>query len=66
MLSHRSNIHFLLASMLNGAVGGDDRHGERGIPVPPPAERPVIISAAPMFHIAGLNCQLVAVDAHRP
>ncbi len=29
MLSHRSNIHFLLASMLNGGVGDDDRHRER-------------------------------------
>ena len=58
-LSHRSNIHFLLASMLNGAVAMMTDM-ENGVPVPPPAERPVIISAAPMFHIAGLNCQLVA------
>ena len=59
MLSHRSNIHFLLASMLNGAV-----HmmmgAEQGAASAPPGEGPVIISAAPMFHIAGLNCQLVA------
>jgi acyl-CoA synthetase (AMP-forming)/AMP-acid ligase II len=59
MLSHRSNIHFLMASMLNGAVAmmTDMEHG---LPVAPPPERSVIISAAPMFHIAGLNCQLVA------
>ncbi len=59
MLSHRSNIHFLMASMLNGAVAMMSNM-EAGVPAPPPVERPVIISAAPMFHIAGLNCQLVA------
>jgi steroid-24-oyl-CoA synthetase len=59
MLSHRSNIHFLMASMLNGGVAMMTAV-EAGAPVAPPAERPVIISAAPMFHIAGLNCQLVA------
>ena len=32
---------------------------DAGAPASPPVERPVIISAAPMFHIAGLNCQLV-------
>jgi len=59
MLSHRSNIHFLMASMLNGAVAMMTDM-ENGVPTTPPVERPVIISAAPMFHIAGLNCQLVA------
>ena len=59
MLSHRSNIHFLMASMLNGAVAMMSNM-EAGAPAAPPVERPVIISAAPMFHIAGLNCQLVA------
>ncbi|MDQ1430501.1 MAG: steroid-24-oyl-CoA synthetase, partial [Actinomycetota bacterium] len=59
MLSHRSNIHFLMASMLNGAVAMMTDM-ENGVPVAPPPERSVIISAAPMFHIAGLNCQLVA------
>ena len=58
MLSHRSNIHFLLATMLNGGVGVLTDM-EAGVPGPPPVEQPVIISAAPMFHIAGLNCQLV-------
>ena len=58
MLSHRSNIHFMLASMLNGAVAMMTDM-ENGVPVAPPLERSVIISAAPMFHIAGLNCQLV-------
>ena len=59
MLSHRSNIHFLQASMLGGAVAMMTDM-ENGVPVAPPPERSVIISAAPMFHIAGLNCQLVA------
>jgi len=59
MLSHRSNIHFLQASMLNGAVSAMTE-AQRGVPATPPAAHPVIISAAPMFHIAGLNCQLVA------
>lgn len=59
MLSHRSNIHFLMASMLNGAVSMMT-DAEAGVAIAPPVERPIIISAAPMFHIAGLNCQLVA------
>jgi len=59
VLSHRSNIHFLQASMLNGAIAMMT-DVERGVPVAPPAEHPVMICAAPMFHIAGLNCQLVA------
>jgi acyl-CoA synthetase (AMP-forming)/AMP-acid ligase II len=59
MLSHRNNIHFLLATMLNGAAGVMT-DAERGVPMPPMTGPGVIISAAPMFHIAGLNCQLVA------
>ena len=59
MLSHRSNIHFLLASMLNGAerMLSDT---QRGVTAQEATNPPCIISAAPMFHIAGLNCQLVA------
>jgi acyl-CoA synthetase (AMP-forming)/AMP-acid ligase II len=59
MLSHRNNIHFLLASMLNGAAAAMT-DAEQGMPMPTPPAQSVIISAAPMFHIAGLNCQLVA------
>lgn len=59
MLSHRNNIHFLLASMLNGAAAAMT-DAEHGIPMPERPDKSVIISAAPMFHIAGLNCQLVA------
>ena len=60
MLSHRSNIHFLLASMLNGAVAMHGRRASRAPRSAAGAKEPVIISAAPMFHIAGLNCLLVA------
>jgi acyl-CoA synthetase (AMP-forming)/AMP-acid ligase II len=59
VLSHRSNIHFLMAVMLSGGIAMLTDM-EDGVEIPPPAERPVIISSAPMFHIAGLNCQLVA------
>jgi acyl-CoA synthetase (AMP-forming)/AMP-acid ligase II len=59
MLTHRNNIHFLLASMLNGAAAVMT-DAENGVPMPPMTGPGVIISAAPMFHIAGLNCQLVA------
>jgi len=59
MLTHRNNIHFLLASMLNGAAAMMT-DAEQGIPMPAMTGLGVIISAAPMFHIAGLNCQLVA------
>jgi acyl-CoA synthetase (AMP-forming)/AMP-acid ligase II len=59
MLSHRNNIHFLLASMLNGAAAAMT-DAENGVAMPPMTGPGVIISAAPMFHIAGLNCQLVA------
>jgi acyl-CoA synthetase (AMP-forming)/AMP-acid ligase II len=59
MLTHRNNIHFLLASMLNGASAAMT-DAERGVPMPTPGAPSVIISAAPMFHIAGLNCQLIA------
>jgi len=54
VLSHRSNIHFILASL----VGAPARAAVLGIP-PAPAEPPRIINAAPMFHVGGLNCQLV-------
>ena len=49
--------------MLNGAVAMMTDL-ENGLPIAPPAEHPVIISAAPMFHIAGLNCQLVMSTLH--
>ena len=52
MLSHRNNIHFLLASMLNGTAAAMT-DAEQGIPMPTPPAQSVIISAAPMFHIAG-------------
>ncbi len=52
-LSHRNNLHWAQSVMLHGAarvVLGDTRPG---------AGRPVAMSAAPMFHVGGLNCQLI-------
>jgi acyl-CoA synthetase (AMP-forming)/AMP-acid ligase II len=59
VLSHRSNIHFLMSVMLNGGIG-ILTDMEDGTEITPPSANPVVISSAPMFHIAGLNCQLVA------
>jgi acyl-CoA synthetase (AMP-forming)/AMP-acid ligase II len=53
LLSHRSNIHFLQSSLLGGAARS------AVLSAAPPAGPPCIISAAPMFHIGGLNAQLV-------
>src|SRR6478752_6080845 len=52
-VSHRNNLHWAQSVMLHGAARialGDAR---------PAAGRPVAISAAPMFHVGGLNCQLI-------
>jgi acyl-CoA synthetase (AMP-forming)/AMP-acid ligase II len=59
LLSHRSNIHFLMASSLRGAEGMM-RAAADGLPPRPIAEHACIVSASPMFHISGLNCQVVA------
>jgi acyl-CoA synthetase (AMP-forming)/AMP-acid ligase II len=55
LLSHRSNIHFIQAALLNGAAGLALR-GELGKVAGSP---PCVISASPLFHVSGLNCQLV-------
>jgi acyl-CoA synthetase (AMP-forming)/AMP-acid ligase II len=57
VLSHRSNIHFMLSAMLRSAeqIGRAMIAGEE---VAPPPERPCTISASPLFHVSGLNCQL--------
>ncbi len=57
LLSHRSNIHFVQSSLLGGAA----RSAILGT-APPPGP-PCIVSAAPMFHIGGLNAQLVMAPA---
>jgi acyl-CoA synthetase (AMP-forming)/AMP-acid ligase II len=57
MISHRSNIHFGLASQL-GAAEGMAKSAAADLPAQPPSA-PCSISAAPMFHVAGLNCSLV-------
>jgi acyl-CoA synthetase (AMP-forming)/AMP-acid ligase II len=56
MISHRSNIHFGLATRLGAAEGMATASTDQ--PAPPTA-LPCSISAAPMFHVAGLNCSLV-------
>ena len=56
MISHRSNIHFGLATRLGAAEGMAT--AQAGQPSPPPS-LPCSISASPMFHVAGLNCSLV-------
>ncbi len=61
VITHRSNIHFIQSSLLNGAAG-------TAITNPaalgqPPASQPCIINASPLFHVGGLNCQVVMATA---
>ena len=58
LLSHRSNIHFLYSTALRGAEGlmRDAKPPQANAA---PASPPCIISASPLFHVSGLNCQLV-------
>jgi acyl-CoA synthetase (AMP-forming)/AMP-acid ligase II len=58
LLSHRSNIHFILASTLRGAEQSL-RSEQLGLAPRPAPAHPRIIAGSPMFHIAGLNCQVV-------
>jgi acyl-CoA synthetase (AMP-forming)/AMP-acid ligase II len=58
MISHRSNIHFGMASQLRGAEGMASAAEASGQDIQPPGP-PCSISASPMFHVAGLNCSLV-------
>jgi acyl-CoA synthetase (AMP-forming)/AMP-acid ligase II len=57
MISHRSNIHFGLATYLRAAENMA-KASANGEPVPTPMV-PCSISASPMFHVSGLNCSLV-------
>ena len=59
VLSHRSNIHFIQSSLL-GAAARRMLLADGGSA---PAGPPCIISASPMFHVGGLNCQLVMATA---
>ncbi len=56
VISHRSNLHFGLAIQLSAAETAA-RVVAAGNPAPAPYA-PCAISAAPMFHIAGLTCTL--------
>lgn len=58
MLTHRNVIHFAMASELRGAELGV-RAALAGIDPPAPALQ-CAIAVAPMFHVAGLTCSLVA------
>jgi len=61
LISHRSNIHFIQSSLLNGAAGtAITNPGALG---KPPASPPCIINASPLFHVGGLNCQVVMAMA---
>ncbi len=57
VISHRSTIHFGLATQLRAAESMA-RLVAAGNPMPDPYE-PCSIGAAPMFHLGGLNCTLV-------
>jgi acyl-CoA synthetase (AMP-forming)/AMP-acid ligase II len=56
VISHRSNIHFGLATQLRGAEAAA-RSVAAGRPLPEPYV-PCSVNAAPMFHVAGLTCTL--------
>jgi len=62
LLSHRSNIHFILASSLRG-MEQFMRASQLGLESRQMAGHPKLISGSPMFHISGLNCQLVMAAA---
>ncbi len=57
VISHRSTIHFGLATQLRAAESMA-RLAASGSPMPDPYA-PCSIGAAPMFHVGGLNCTLV-------
>ncbi|MHB8465236.1 MAG: class I adenylate-forming enzyme family protein, partial [Acidimicrobiales bacterium] len=56
LLSHRSTMHFIQSSFLNAAVHGIV-HRSGG--ADPNAAPPCVINASPLFHVSGLNCQVV-------
>jgi len=65
LLSHRNNIHFIQSSLLGPAARAAILAAESGSPAPsaPAGEQPCVINASPMFHISGLNCQVVMAAA---
>ncbi len=62
LLSHRSNINFVSMAMLRGAEG-IARAAAGGHSPDIPSSPPCTVSASPMFHVSGLNCQLVMACA---
>ena len=59
LLSHRSNIHFMQSTGLRAAEGMMREPAATGAAHSAPADPPCMISASPLFHVSGLNCQLV-------
>src|SRR5262249_22395820 len=59
LLSHRGNIHFMLASQLSGALSALATAARSTPTSPVRDDPPCVISASPMFHIAGMNSQIV-------
>lgn len=65
LLSHRSNIHFMYSVALRAAEGmmrepASAPNSTVAAPAPAtPPDPPCVISASPLFHVSGLNCQLV-------
>jgi len=58
LISHRSNIAFIQSTLLNGAAHATIYGGAGPLP-PGSAAIPCIINASPLFHVSGLNCQVV-------
>ncbi len=58
LISHRSNIHFIQSSLMNGAVH-PSIYGGAGPVTPGTTTIPCVINASPLFHVSGLNCQVV-------
>lgn len=58
-VSHRAIFHFLQASTL-GAVAHGVRTAGDGPPPAPPEGQPRVLGTSPLFHVSGLNAQLVS------
>lgn len=57
VISHRANIHFNWSAMLGGAVHA------LSTGAPASSDQPCVISASPMFHVAGMTAQLMIAPA---
>jgi acyl-CoA synthetase (AMP-forming)/AMP-acid ligase II len=57
LLSHRGIIHFVWSSLLCGAAN------QSLYPAAPDSDPPCVLSASPMFHISGMQAQVVLAAA---